>query len=184
MSDLQVHSAHELPTSTPEIAEIIGLLAQVTKKLEPGNQEVRQWMMDHCHEPRVSEILQDSTLMTLRVINAIGQLEPVNGITIAKQFQIPKGSVSKITQRLLTQRLIQKETLPNNKKEVLFRLTPLGYELFTVHHAFDQQMARGLIHFLERYSTDELQLIGRVLQDVLQSSFLALGMPRTPGHAE
>ncbi|WP_286154941.1 hypothetical protein [Bacillus sp. FJAT-27264] len=35
----------------------------------------------------------------LHVLDAIGQLEAVNGITISKQFGFPKGSVSKITRK-------------------------------------------------------------------------------------
>src|SRR6266496_2129734 len=102
------------------------------------------------------------------------QLEPVNGINISKQVRIPKGSVSKATRRLITKKLIKKESLPNNKKEVLFRLTPLGRELFDVHRAFDQQMERGFIRFLQKYDADQLQFIVRVLQDSIATSFLDL----------
>ncbi len=122
------------------------------------------------------ELLQDATITTLRVLDAIGQLEPVNGITISEQFRIPKGTVSKITRRLLAKHLTSTESLPHNKKEILFRLTPLGRELFQVHRAFDEQMERGFIHFLQHYSADELQLLVRVLHDATEASFLTLGL--------
>src|SRR5262249_34086473 len=109
------------------------------------------------------------------VLDAIGLLEPVNGITISKRFRIPKGSVSKTTRRLLAKRLIEQESLPNNKKEVLFRLTPLGRELFEVHQAFDRQMERGFIQFLQRYDADNLRFVVRLLQESLEVSFLDLG---------
>jgi DNA-binding MarR family transcriptional regulator len=120
----------------------------------------------------IVELLQDTTFMMLRVLDAIGQLEPVNGITISKQFRIPKGTVSKTTRRLMAKKLITEESLPNNKKEILFRLTPLGRELFLAHRAFDQQMERGFIQFLQRYNDDELGFMVRVLQDVVETSFL------------
>ena len=164
------------PAATvPIIAEIMALLPQATEQLEPEHAQTRQWMVQHCPNPVIVDMLQDSTLLMLRVLDAIGRLEPVNGITISKQFQIPKGSVSKTTRRLLTKRLIQQESLPNNKKEILFRLTPLGRELFEVHQAFDQQMERGFIRFLQRYDADELRLLMRMLQDSLKVSFLDLG---------
>jgi DNA-binding MarR family transcriptional regulator len=100
----------------------------------------------------------------------------VNGITISEQFRIPKGTVSKITRRLVAKNLISKESLPNNKKEMLFRLTPLGRELFEVHRAFDEQMERGFMHFLQYYSSDELRLLVRVLHDATEASFLTLGL--------
>jgi len=154
------------------IAEILRLLGKVTEKLEPDNNEMKQWVAEHFQNPVIVELLQDTTFMMFRVLDAIGQLEPVNGITVSKQFRIPKGTVSKTTRRLIAQKLAVKESLPDNKKEVLFRLTPLGKELFHAHRAFDQQMEHGFIHFLRRYDRTELQFLVRVLQDVAETSFL------------
>ena len=168
----QHHAAVE-----PVIAEIMALLPPVTEQFEPEHARTRQWMVQHCPNPAVVDILEESTVLMLRVVDAIGQLEPVNGITISKHFRIPKGSVSKTTRRLLAKRLIQQESLPNNKKEILFRLTSLGRELFTFHRAFDRQMERGFVRFLQRYTTEELQFLVRVLQDTLEVSFLDLGSP-------
>jgi DNA-binding MarR family transcriptional regulator len=162
--------SHDNPE--PLIAEILSLLSQVTEKLEPENQEMKQWMAENFNNPLIVELLRDTTLMMLRVLDAIGQLEPVNGITISKQYRIPKGTVSKTTRRLIAQKLIEKESLPNNKKEVLFRLTPLGSELFRAHRAFDQQMERGFVRFLQQYDADELRFVVRMLQDVTKTSFL------------
>lgn len=160
-------------------ADILALLAQVTRRFESQQGEGWRWIMQHSPNPLVVELLRDSTATTLRVLDAIGSLEPVNGITIAAQYRIPKGTVSKITRRLIAQRLISTESLPNNKKEILFRLTPLGREMFEVHRAFDEQMERGFIGFLRRYDTDELRLLVRVLRDATQASFLALGSQAT-----
>src|SRR6186997_772546 len=89
------------------IAKIMVLLSKVAEKLGPENNETKKWMAQNSRNPKVAEILQDSTLLMLRVLNAIGQLEPVNGITISKQFRIPKGSVSKTTRRLIAEKLIK-----------------------------------------------------------------------------
>lgn len=151
------------------------LLSDVSDKFEPGENEMRQWMMQNVNDPLIVALLPEMTLAMWRVLDAIGQSEPVNGITISEQFGIPKGTVSKVTRRLITQKLISHESLPNNKKEILFRTTPLGTKLFHAHRAFDGQMEQSLVHFLHRYSDDEKQFIVRVLQDVLETSFLDLG---------
>jgi DNA-binding MarR family transcriptional regulator len=168
---LNEYSRIDAPKGTL-ISEILALLSKVTERLEPDSLEMKQWMAQNFHDPVIVEILQDSTLIMLRVLDAIAQLEPVNGITISKRFRIPKGTVSKATRRLIAQKLILKESLPNNKKEILFRLTPLGRELSEAHRAFDRQMESGFIKFLERYDADELGFLVRVLQDVLEASFL------------
>jgi DNA-binding MarR family transcriptional regulator len=156
----------------PLMVSIMDLLSQLSDRFEPGDQEMKQWMAEHFPNPVLTDLLQETTLMMLRVLDAVGQLEPVNGITISKQFQIPKGSVSKSTRRLIAKKLIVQESLPNNKKEVLFRLTPLGQELFHAHRAFDQQMEKGFIQFMQRYEAHELSFIVRVLRDALGASFL------------
>jgi DNA-binding MarR family transcriptional regulator len=169
------------------IPEILALLSKVSERLEPENDEMKQWMAENFHNPVIIELLQDTTFMMLRVLDAVGRSEPVNGITISKQYRIPKGTVSKTTRRLIAQKLITKEALPNNKKEVLFRLTPLGRELFEAHRAFDQQMEKGFVQFLHRYNADELQFMVRLLQDVADASFLnpelnVAAQAKTPEH--
>lgn len=155
-----------------QISEIMALLGQVSEKFEPGENEMKQWMIQNFQNPKVVDALQDSTIMTLRILDVIGRLEPVNGITISKQSRIPKGSVSKITRRMITKKLITKETLPNNKKEILFRTTPLGKEIFLAHQAFDQKMEKGFIKFLNKYSAEELDFIMHILQDLVTVKFL------------
>lgn len=160
----------------PIVAEILELLSQISDKSEAENNEVKQWMTQNSSSPIIVEVLRDATMMTLRVLTAIGQLEPVNGITISKQFGIPKGSVSKATRKLVAQKLIVTEALPNNKKEVIFRTTPLGKEIFEVHRTFDGLMEKGFIRFAQRYTLDELRFVARLFRDVLETSILELGI--------
>jgi DNA-binding MarR family transcriptional regulator len=154
------------------IAEILVLFEKVSEKLEPDSLGMKQWIVEHFKDPRIADLLQDSTVMMLRVLDAIGRLEPVNGITISRQFHIPKGSVSKATRRLIAKKLIYNESLPNNKKEILYRTTPLGRELFKAHRAFDEQMERSFVQFLSQYKKDELKFLARLLQDATEVTFL------------
>ena len=117
-------------------------------------------------------LCRDATLPMLRVLDAIGRLGPVNGITISRQADVTKGSVSKITRRLLNRKLISKESLPNNKKEVLFRTTPLGNELFLAHREFDAEMEKGFVNFLRGYDADKLGFIVQVLEDFQDATFI------------
>ncbi|GIP32523.1 MarR family winged helix-turn-helix transcriptional regulator [Paenibacillus sp. J2TS4] len=156
----------------PLITEVMGLFEQIGKRMQTEDDEERRWLIQHCTDPALDKLLKDMTVMELHVVDAIGRLEPVNGITISKTFGIPKGSVSKITRRLAARGLIQTENLPNNKKEILFRTTPLGQELFELHQALHRQMERGVVRFLQKYGSDELDLVARILKDALETSFL------------
>lgn len=156
-------------------AEILALLAKITERFESSESEGWQWIAQHSRDPLAVELLQDATPTAMRVLDAIGRLEPVNGATVSEQFRIPKGTVSKIARRLIAKNLVRADSLPNNKKEILFRLTPLGGELFRVHRAFDEQMERGFLRFFQRYESDELRLLIRILRDATEASFVTLG---------
>lgn len=157
-------------------ARILALLAKMTERFDSAENEEWRWLIAHSPSPLIVEILQDSTPMTLRMIDAIGRMEPVNGVTISERYRIPKGTVSKITRRLIAQGLISHERLPNNRKELLFRLTPPGRDLFDLHHTFDERMERGFIQFLQRYDAATLRLLADVLRDATEASFLQLGL--------
>lgn len=169
-----------LDAKTSLSVEILALLAKITGQFASGESEGWQWIIGHSANPQVVELLQDSTTTALRVLDAIGRLEPVNGAKISEQFHIPKGTVSKVTRRLIAKNVICTESLPQNKKEILFRLTALGQAMFEVHRAFDEQMERGFLRFLERYDPDELRLLVRILREATEASFLTLGLETAP----
>src|SRR5215831_7677675 len=182
--DRPTGAADEPATDEPASlsAEVLALLAKMTERFDSAENEEWRWLISHSPSQLIVEILRDSTPMTLRVIDAIGRMEPVNGITISERYRIPKGTVSKITRRLIDQKLISHERLPNNRKELLFRLTPLGRDLFDLHRTFDERMERGFIQFLRRYDAAALRLLVSVLRDATEASFLQLGLQSE--HAE
>jgi DNA-binding MarR family transcriptional regulator len=175
MSASPHHPSDQHNATDSLVADILASLAKVTERFESNENEEWQWIIQHSSDPVIVEMLQELSVTALRVIDAIGRLEPVNGIRVSEQFRIPKGTVSKVTRRLIANNLVRAESRPNNKKEVLFRLTPLGNELFHVHRAFDEQMERGFKRFLQRYNADELRLLVRVLHDATEASFITLG---------
>ncbi|OMD18063.1 MarR family transcriptional regulator [Paenibacillus odorifer] len=171
--DLTVtHSFENLPNKDILIKKLIEKIPQLQKRFQSEDDEEKEWLIQNCSNPHIIDFLQDSTVMMLHVIDAIGQLEPVNGTTISKQFGIPKGSVSKITRKLVQQEIIRTEFLPDNKKEVLFLTTPLGKEIFDLHLALHKQMNKGINRFLQRYNTDELLFIIQAFEDTLEASWV------------
>jgi len=173
------NSDHARETVESLSTEILTLLGKASEQFDGGATQSWRWFEEHGPDASLVEILRDSTPTALRVLGAIGELEPSNGATISERYKVPKGTVSKVTRRLMAQGLVISETLPNNKKEVLFRLTPPGKQLNALHQQFDNLMASGFRRFLRRYSPDELRLLIRILQDVSEVSFLDLGIQET-----
>lgn len=167
---------HQTPSDNSQtellIDQINLLIREMGQSLADEDDHEHQWMVQHCNDPKVAALLPDMTVGMLHVLDAIGRLEPVNGITISKQFGIPKGSVSKVTRKLAAKNLIITEALPNNKKEVLFRMTPLGKAVFNIHREMHVEMEQRMSAFLRRYSNDELQFIARLIHEFGETRWL------------
>ncbi|AOH55396.1 hypothetical protein ABE28_013645 [Peribacillus muralis] len=141
---------------------------------ESENDEEKQWLVQNSSDDAITETIMGMTTLMLHVLDGIGRFEPVNGITISRQLNIPKGSVSKITRKLIEKKLIKAEYLPNNKKEVLYHTTPLGQDLFILHQRLHKEMEMNFGHFLQKYSESELLIISDFLQDLADTTFVTL----------
>ncbi|WP_419890096.1 MarR family transcriptional regulator [Paenibacillus xylanexedens] len=153
------------------INEVLEAVRDIQIKFQAEDDEEKEWLLKNSPNPEVQELVQEMTVTMLHVLDAIGTLEPVNGITISKQFGFSKGTVSKITKRLVQKNIILPEYLPDNKKEVLFRMTELGQDIYRLHQAMHQQIDLGANRFLQRYTEDELQFLVHALRDTAHTSW-------------
>ncbi|MGE6665644.1 MarR family transcriptional regulator [Paenibacillus xylanexedens] len=153
------------------INEVLEAVRDIQIKFQAEDDEEKEWLLKNSPNPEVQELVQEMTVTMLHVLDAIGTLEPVNGITISKQFGFSKGTVSKITKRLVQKNIILPEYLPDNKKEVLFRMTELGQDIYRLHQAMHQQIDFGANRFLQRYTEEELQFLVHALRDTVHTSW-------------
>ena len=79
------HSSNQDETESLAV-HILALLSQVTERFDSDENEAWQWFAQHSHNLLIVELLRDSTTTTLRVLDAIGRSEPVNGITISESM--------------------------------------------------------------------------------------------------
>ncbi|MDQ0723498.1 hypothetical protein QF049_004759 [Paenibacillus sp. W4I10] len=96
-------------------------LNQLQKRFQAKeDDEERNWMMKQTDSPAVITFLKSCTVMMLHVLDAIGELEPVNGVRNSQKLDISRGSISKITRKLVGENVNQAEYLPDNKKRSCF----------------------------------------------------------------
>lgn len=125
----------------------------------------KQNLLKNYPNKKLSEAISTLTVISFHIIDAIGQHEPINSISISQITNIPKGTVSKNISKLLAKNLIIKNSLPNNKKERFFHLTPLGKELFKLHKDMHKRFEEKMTKLLKRYTENELHLVIRFLED-------------------
>ncbi|SFE53013.1 DNA-binding transcriptional regulator, MarR family [Paenibacillus catalpae] len=154
--------------------EMLVQVGLIQKKFQSeGEDEEKRWMMAQTKDPKAIQFLKETSTIMLHVIDAIGEMQPVNGIAISKHFGIPRGSISKLTRRLVEQEVINSENLPGNKKEVWFSLTPLGQSIYDLHKNLHAQIGQNVRKFLGRYSIEQMKFLLQCMKDTSQTSWVA-----------
>jgi len=109
--------------------------------------------------------LEEYSYSETHCIDYIGKAELPNVTKIAENMQMTRGAISKMTKKLLTKGLIEKYTLENNKKEVYFKLTENGMELFKEHEKRHKLWEQRDTQFLERYSVAEIDTVTKFMKE-------------------
>jgi DNA-binding MarR family transcriptional regulator len=66
-------------------------------------------------------------------IECIGKNSDSNVTKLAESFYMTRGAISKLTKKLIEKNLIETYQKPDNKKEIYFKLTEQGQEVYKVH---------------------------------------------------
>lgn len=100
----------------------------------------------------------------LHCIEAIGKLENPNGVQLAALLSMTRGAVTRLAKRLLQEGLIERYVLPDNKKEIYYRLTSIGEVLYKEHEVAHTKWEERDIAFLYSVPVTEQEVILDFLQ--------------------
>ena len=92
----------------------------------------------------------------IHTVVAIEELKEPNVTEIARRLKLSKGAITKITQRLMKDHLIESYMQPDNKQKVFFRLTNQGQELYKEHDKRHKLWLKRDDAFLKRYQEEQL----------------------------
>ncbi|WP_438444453.1 MarR family transcriptional regulator [Gorillibacterium sp. sgz5001074] len=116
---------------------------------------------------KMEDRLKGVTSSEVHCIEYIGNHIDSNVTKLAESFYMTSGAISKMTKKLIQKDLIQSYQKPDNKKEIYFRLTEQGQEIFRIHEELHQEFQErdkavfeqvtdeqfdSMLRFLERYS--------------------------------
>lgn len=76
----------------------------------------------------------------IHTIQAIGEMADVNVTRLAKHMGVTKGAISQTVAKLVEKRLVRKERVPGNTREVRIELTESGWIGYRNHEAFDRRI--------------------------------------------
>lgn len=72
-------------------------------------------------------------------IEYIGRNIDCNVTKLAESFYMTRGAISKMTKKLIEKGVIESYQKPDNKKEIYFRLTSQGQEIYKVHEKLHKE---------------------------------------------
>ncbi|GIP40240.1 hypothetical protein J31TS4_35200 [Paenibacillus sp. J31TS4] len=84
-------------------------------------------------EEKTYKFMRENTFMEVHCIDLIENMQDPNVSKLAKAFRVTRGAISKVTKRLIEIRAIERYQKPGNKKEIYFRLTDIGREIYWEH---------------------------------------------------
>ncbi|WP_206917979.1 MarR family transcriptional regulator [Alicyclobacillus suci] len=105
-------------------------------------------------------------LSEIHVIDLIGNMENPNVTAIAERMHMTRGAISKIASKLKQRGDIESFQLPDNQKNLYFRLTRRGQRIRRLHADIHAQAEKRVVNFFSRYAPEELQVIQTFLSDV------------------
>ena len=111
--------------------------------------------------------LKDYKPSEIHCIEYIGNNPNSNVTKLADAFRMTTGGITKLTKKLIEKNLIETYKSPDNKKEIYFRLTDYGKEIYKIHDNLDKEFQKRdkdifnqiteeeyicIIHFFNMYS--------------------------------
>ncbi|MDQ0416111.1 DNA-binding MarR family transcriptional regulator [Croceifilum oryzae] len=105
-------------------------------------------------------------MTAVHVIDCIGRNEPINNTAIAKQMNLSKANITKISTKLLQGEFIRRFQLTDNKKEIYFRLTPKGKRVCDLHEKLHVEKEQRFYQFLDSFSDTEQEMILKFLREL------------------
>ena len=89
----------------------------------------------------------------------------VNVTKLAEAFYMTKGAITKVTQKLMDKNVIESYQKKDNKKEIYFRLTSKGKEVFEVHEKLHDEIKKRDSAVFESMSNRQFEDILRFMED-------------------
>ncbi len=125
-------------------------------------------LMQNSFKDKAESVLQNYTITELHCIEHIGKIEDSNVTKISQDLNITRGGISKLIKKLISKNAIIPYQTPNNKKEIYYKLTEHGKEVFQAHENIHQKWHKKDLKFLSRYNEKEVVFAVNFIRDYTQ----------------
>ncbi len=114
-------------------------------------------LLEKEYKTRTQGILNDFAISEMHCIDFIQTTEAPNVTKLAKKMNITKGGISKMIKKLIKKNAIETYSSESNKKEIYYRLTARGMEVFHAHEKIHNDWCLKESAFFDNFTEAELQ---------------------------
>ncbi|TQK28920.1 DNA-binding MarR family transcriptional regulator [Arthrobacter sp. SLBN-53] len=125
----------------------------------------RDFMVARCPQ-RLAGPIRELPQLSVHLLAELAD-GPSSLVGLAARSRQLKGTVSKHVHRLVEAGLVHRGPVPGNRKETQLTLTADGELVAAAHRRLHEEMDLGRRAFLNRYTSAELQIVEKVLADLL-----------------
>lgn len=101
--------------------------------------------------------------LDIHLIETVGAFEGINVTELARKHKITKSAVSQAVRKLEKRELVQRYQRPDNKKEILFKLTDRGKTAFHAHREYHRSIEGQVIEEVTDWSEAEAEAIRKLI---------------------
>ncbi|GKT03898.1 MarR family winged helix-turn-helix transcriptional regulator [Furfurilactobacillus entadae] len=146
-------------------------MAQINHLLtQDGNADLeKQWLEQQAEaQPELLDAIRQLTTQDFRVIAEIDRAQEIHIKALPALTALSQPTISRIITRFTTATLLEKYQKPDNKKDFLVRLTPLGQQVADLHRHLDQQLLTQVANILDAFPDDEVTHFNQMLTKIGQ----------------
>lgn len=99
----------------------------------------------------------------IHCLDFIGKIQDPNVTKISQSMNMTRGAISKLCKKLLKNNLINKYKKPENDKEIYFKLTELGEELYRYHEIKHKQWEERNNKFFKNITKENQEIVASFL---------------------
>jgi DNA-binding MarR family transcriptional regulator len=106
---------------------------------------------------------EDYGISEIHCLDFIGKIKDPNVTKISQSMNMTRGAISKLCKKLINNNLIDKYKKPENDKEIYFKLTELGEELYKHHEIKHKQWEERNNKFFKNITKEYQDIVANFL---------------------
>lgn len=150
-----------------KINQITILISQIQSAHNSEVTVAQEWMIKHVTDPRLKQIIPKISVVGYHILDLLNAHSELTGIRISQELGVTRGGVTRAARKMKNEGLIDAVQHEDNKKNIYYRLTPLGRKLVKWHSKMHAELYQQLEKkIVSEFTVEELDTITRFLKEI------------------